>query len=261
MNLSSNISNAVGQGLSQLSFDKDFAANRAQRKADQPKSASAGFAQGSKGLAVGVLEGLSGTVEQPMLGFKKSGFKGLAEGLGRGLVGLVTKPSAGFFDLVSSVSAGVGSHVKEREKDRRRFPRQITGDGILRTYNQNEALASLVVASCARAVLQRTARGGRRDAAQRDHYVGHVVSMDIQAGHPLLCIVTQHVFLLVRPSFYVPVCTHSKCLGKPRPLCRERRAGLVCACRGTARGHDCQDQAVSEPRCARQRRAARRATL
>ena len=58
-----------------------------------------------------------------------------------GVVGVVTKPVVGVFDLASSVTEGIKNTatVFDKELERVRLPRYISGDQVIRPYNLHEA--------------------------------------------------------------------------------------------------------------------------
>ncbi|CCO35669.1 Sterol 3-beta-glucosyltransferase [Rhizoctonia solani AG-1 IB] len=79
-----------------------------------------GIAQGTKGLVLGVYDGISDFVTEPVKGLKNDGFYGAIGGLGVGTLNLVTKPVGGALQFVSMPMEGTAisfSH-KEIEKDR-----------------------------------------------------------------------------------------------------------------------------------------------
>ncbi|KAF9963917.1 hypothetical protein BGZ65_006327 [Modicella reniformis] len=137
------ISGSVGKGLSAATMDKSFQERRrlgTQRNA--PKHALSGLSQGANSLAVGLVSGVTGIVEQPLAGAQKDGVEGFFKGLGKGMVGVVTKPLVGVFDFTTNVTSGIRNTttVFDRELTRRRTPRYVPKNGILTPYNKEEAL-------------------------------------------------------------------------------------------------------------------------
>lgn len=79
-----------------------------------------GIAQGTKGLVLGIYDGLSDFVTEPIKGFKEEGFYGGLGGLGVGTLNLAAKPVGGALQFVSKPIEGtVRSFAhKENGKDR-----------------------------------------------------------------------------------------------------------------------------------------------
>ncbi|KAJ1305423.1 hypothetical protein OPQ81_000433 [Rhizoctonia solani] len=84
-----------------------------------------GIAQGTRELALGIYDGLSDFVVEPIKGFKEDGLYGAVGGLGVGTLNLATKPIGGALQFVSKPIEGTlrsFSH-KESSKDRIAFRR------------------------------------------------------------------------------------------------------------------------------------------
>lgn len=110
-----------------------------------------GFVQGAEALAQGVAFGVYGVVKKPVESARQNGLLGLAHGLGRAFVGFVAQPVSGALDFFSLTVDGIGatcSKCLEVFSDRSsinriRIPRAIRTDGILREYNEREALGQV----------------------------------------------------------------------------------------------------------------------
>jgi vacuolar protein sorting-associated protein 13A/C len=86
---------------------------------------------------------VTGLVTRPIEGAEREGLGGFLKGFGKGVVGAVTKPVVGVFDLASNVTEGIRNTTTvfdTNEVDRVRLPRYVGRDGILRKYEQREAL-------------------------------------------------------------------------------------------------------------------------
>eukprot|EP00051_Salpingoeca_urceolata_P020991 m.322117 g.322117 ORF g.322117 m.322117 type:complete len:4041 (-) comp19714_c0_seq2:110-12232(-) len=126
---SSKITGAVGSASAALTFDEDFAKDRAARLASA--KARGGFGSGLRTgfsqLGHSLAGGFSGVVMQPIKGGREDGFLGGIKGVGKGLSGLVTKPVSGVVDMFSATLAGIESEVSGKAKLRRaRLPRHIS---------------------------------------------------------------------------------------------------------------------------------------
>ena len=118
------VTGAVGDGVSKLTMDADYVANRKKRAARVKKGGvGTGAAEGGKALASGIASGLGGLFYQPFKGAKEGGVGGFFGGLGKGLVGVVTKPVAGTLEAVSNLTEGVANSARDA--------------GSARTYNKS----------------------------------------------------------------------------------------------------------------------------
>lgn len=92
----SRITDSVGKGLAEATFDQKFQDERRDRVA--PSNAITGVTAGATTVYKGFTSGLSGVFSKPMEGAKSSGTLGFVKGLGSGFIGAVTKPVVGVFD-------------------------------------------------------------------------------------------------------------------------------------------------------------------
>jgi hypothetical protein len=87
-NTVSKLSGTVGKGIATLSLDPEYIQKRQVKQAvEKPKHFGEGVMYGMKDLGVGILEGISGLVVQPVKGANQEGAKGFFKGLGRGFIG------------------------------------------------------------------------------------------------------------------------------------------------------------------------------
>lgn len=140
----SKVTGSVAKGLAAATMDKQFQDRRRMTRArNRPKHALYGVQVGASSFANSVFSGVSGIARKPLEGAEQEGVGGFFKGIGKGLVGAVTKPAIGVFDLASNVSEGIRNTTTVFDTDgldRVRLTRFIGTDGIVRPYNQRDAL-------------------------------------------------------------------------------------------------------------------------
>ena len=73
----------------------------------KPKHAADGAFEGSKDLARGVFDGITGIVLKPVEGAIEGGVVGFGKGLAKGLIGAAVKPVGGVLAFASKTTAGI----------------------------------------------------------------------------------------------------------------------------------------------------------
>lgn len=140
----SKVTGSVSKGLSVATMDKQFQDRRRMTRArNRPKHALYGVQQGGMALISSLGSGVEGLARQPFEGAEKEGAAGFFKGVGKGLLGLATKPVIGVFDLASNVSEGIRNTTTvfdEAGLGKVRITRHVGRDGIVRPFNQAEAL-------------------------------------------------------------------------------------------------------------------------
>ncbi|GES89872.1 vacuolar protein sorting-associated protein vps13 [Rhizophagus clarus] len=140
----SKVTGSIGKGLSAATLDKTYQDRRRMAQfRNRPKHALYGVTQGVNSLASSITSGFEGVVRKPIEGVEKEGAAGLLKGVGKGLVGFVTKPVVGVFDFASNVTEGIRNTTTvfdENDIAPVRLPRYVGRDGILKPYDQREAL-------------------------------------------------------------------------------------------------------------------------
>lgn len=140
----SKFTGSLSKGLAAASLDKQFQdRRRITRARNRPKHALYGVTAGANSLFTSVASGVGGLARKPMEGAEQEGALGFFKGVGKGMIGLATKPAVGVLDMASNVSEGIRNTTTVfdgSELDRSRYPRFIPSDGIVRPYNQREAL-------------------------------------------------------------------------------------------------------------------------
>ncbi|KAH6707834.1 hypothetical protein BKA61DRAFT_135073 [Leptodontidium sp. MPI-SDFR-AT-0119] len=76
-----------------------------------------GLGAAGKGFGLGLYDGITGLVTQPMNGAKTGGVGGFFAGLGKGLGGVVCKPAAGAVGLTAYTFKGVYEEVQNKRED------------------------------------------------------------------------------------------------------------------------------------------------
>ncbi|KAI1371765.1 vacuolar protein sorting-associated protein 13 [Hypoxylon crocopeplum] len=140
----SKVTGSFGKGLAAATLDKQFQdRRRITRARNRPKHALFGVTAGANSFFTSVASGLGGVARKPLEGAEQEGAVGFFKGVGKGFIGLATKPAVGVFDLASNVSEGIRNTTTVfdgSELDRVRLTRFVAADGIVRPYNQREAL-------------------------------------------------------------------------------------------------------------------------
>lgn len=103
--------------------------------------------EGGGALAKGIFRGVTGILTKPLEGAKASGVEGFVQGFGKGLIGAAAQPVSGVLDLLSKTTEGANAMrmkiasaiASEDQLLRRRLPRAISGDNLLRPYDDNKA--------------------------------------------------------------------------------------------------------------------------
>jgi vacuolar protein sorting-associated protein 13A/C len=140
----SKVTGSIAKGLAAATMDKQFQDRRRMtRSRNRPKHALYGVTAGGNSFVSSVASGIGGLARKPLEGAEQEGLGGFFKGVGKGVLGLATKPAIGVFDLASNVSEGIRNTTTVFDADgldRVRLSRFIGTDGIIRPYNQREAL-------------------------------------------------------------------------------------------------------------------------
>ncbi|CAG0918882.1 unnamed protein product [Notodromas monacha] len=147
-------------------MDKNYQKKRKENARRGDANAGAKLVRNFRGLGMGVFDGVTGVVLQPISGAKEEGFGGFLKGVGKGMVGLVSKPTSGVFDFASS-SLDMVRRVADNQGvvHRIRPPRFLEADGTIRPYSRQTAEGN--------EVLQNVDKG---KYAVTDTYVAHLVT-------------------------------------------------------------------------------------
>ncbi|VDN14542.1 unnamed protein product [Dibothriocephalus latus] len=142
----SRITGTLGKGVAALTLDDDYKRRRREQLSRRPANFSAGLAQGGKDLVMGVVDGVTGIVMQPIGGAKKGGVGGFFKGMTKGLVGVVTRPISGVVDFASSSFEGIRRATStSKDVSRVRPPRFIGLDGVIRPYDLYQAQGNIIL--------------------------------------------------------------------------------------------------------------------
>ncbi|KAG0559465.1 hypothetical protein KC19_10G107200 [Ceratodon purpureus] len=149
-----NTSSALGnmsKGVAALSMDKKFI--RGRQKQANVEDLGEGIREGGEAFAKGLFRGLTGIVTKPFEGAQKSGVEGFLQGVGKGVIGVGIQPLSGALDLLSKTTEGANAtRMKltaaitfEQQALRRRLPRVIGGDKVLRLYDEYKARGQVLM--------------------------------------------------------------------------------------------------------------------
>lgn len=103
--------------------------------------------EGGGALAKGLFRGVTGILTKPLEGAKTSGVEGFVQGVGKGIIGAAAQPVSGVLDLLSKTTEGANAMrmkiasaiTSEEQLLRRRLPRVLGGDNLLRLYDEYKA--------------------------------------------------------------------------------------------------------------------------
>lgn len=109
--------------------------------------------EGGGALAKGLFRGVTGILTKPLEGAKASGVEGFVQGVGKGIIGAAAQPVSGVLDLLSKTTEGANAMrmkiasaiASEDQLLRRRLPRVIGGDNLLRPYDPYKAQGQVSV--------------------------------------------------------------------------------------------------------------------
>ncbi|XP_031479692.1 uncharacterized protein LOC116250249 isoform X3 [Nymphaea colorata] len=152
-----NASSALGnmsKGVAALSMDKKFIQSR-QRQGGKGTVEDIGdvIREGGGALAKGLFRGVTGILTKPLEGAKSSGVEGFVQGVGKGIIGAAAQPVSGVLDLLSKTTEGANAVrmkitsaiASEEQLLRRRLPRVISGDNVLRPYDEYKAQGQIIL--------------------------------------------------------------------------------------------------------------------
>ncbi|XP_059076567.1 uncharacterized protein LOC131042467 isoform X2 [Cryptomeria japonica] len=160
-----NASSALGhmsKGVAALSMDKKFIQSR-QRQDSKGSVEDIGdvIREGGGAFAKGLIRGVTGIVTKPLEGAKSSGVEGFVQGVGKGIIGVAAQPMSGVLDLLSKTTEGANAMrmkiaaaiTSEEQLLRRRLPRAISGDNVLRPYDEYKAQGQVLLQLAERGAL------------------------------------------------------------------------------------------------------------
>ncbi|KAG0489289.1 hypothetical protein HPP92_008100 [Vanilla planifolia] len=151
-NASSALSN-MSKGVAALSMDKKFIQSRQKQDSKGVEDFGDVIREGGGALAKGLFRGVTGIVTKPLEGAKSSGVEGFMQGVGKGIIGAAAQPVSGVLDLLSKTTEGANAMrmkiasaiTSEEQLLRRRLPRVIGGDNLLRPYDEYKATGQVIL--------------------------------------------------------------------------------------------------------------------
>ncbi|KDO35051.1 hypothetical protein SPRG_01115 [Saprolegnia parasitica CBS 223.65] len=143
----SKVTGTFGQGLATMSFDDHYQQARAKARRRHVRGFKEGIIQGSRELTLGMVEGVTGVVLNPIRGAQSDGAVGFLKGTVTGILGLPMKPVAGVFDFASRATQGIRNRslAYGRQGLRVRLPRVFGRYNELRCYKEEDVAAHLLV--------------------------------------------------------------------------------------------------------------------
>uniref|UniRef100_T1J4D0 UBA domain-containing protein n=1 Tax=Strigamia maritima TaxID=126957 RepID=T1J4D0_STRMM len=141
-NSAAKMAGALSDGLGRVSLDDKHERVRKKIWHEHKGRSSDQLVAGMKGLAYGILGGMTSIVSQTYEGAASEGVPGFFSGLGKGLVGTVAKPAVGVLDFAAGAASAVRDTSRSSTHDvplTTRLPRVCIGLGELlpRYSNQN----------------------------------------------------------------------------------------------------------------------------
>ncbi|CAI9119065.1 OLC1v1020728C1 [Oldenlandia corymbosa var. corymbosa] len=204
-----NASSALGhmsKGVAALSMDKKFIQSRQRQEGKGVEDLGDVIREGGGALAKGLFRGVTGILTKPLEGAKASGVEGFVQGVGKGLIGAAAQPVSGVLDLLSKTTEGANAVrmkiasaiASEDQLLRRRLPRAINGDNLLRPYDEykSQGQAILQLAESASFFSQVDLFKVRAKFALTDAYEDHFL---LPKGR-IVVITHRRVILLQQPS-------------------------------------------------------------
>ncbi|KAK6930330.1 Vacuolar protein sorting-associated protein 13, DH-like domain [Dillenia turbinata] len=151
-----NASSALGhmsKGVAALSMDKKFIQSRQRQESKGVEDLGDVIREGGGALAKGFFRGVTGILTKPLEGAKSSGVEGFVQGVGKGIIGVAAQPVSGVLDLLSKTTEGANAMrmklasaiTSEEQLLRRRLPRVIGGDNLLRPYDEYKAQGQVIL--------------------------------------------------------------------------------------------------------------------
>ncbi|KAH9766380.1 C2 domain-containing protein [Citrus sinensis] len=151
-----NASSALGhmsKGVAALSMDKKFIQSRQKQESKGVEDFGDVIREGGGALAKGLFRGVTGILTKPLEGAKSSGVEGFVQGVGKGIIGVAAQPVSGVLDLLSKTTEGANAMrmkiasaiASDEQLLRRRLPRVISGDNLLRPYDEYKAEGQVIL--------------------------------------------------------------------------------------------------------------------
>ncbi|KAL8152479.1 LOW QUALITY PROTEIN: hypothetical protein V2J09_010239 [Rumex salicifolius] len=151
-----NASSALGhmsKGVAALSMDKKFIQGRMRQESKGVEDFGDVIRDGGGALAKGFFRGVTGILTKPLEGAKASGMEGFVQGVGKGIIGAAAQPVSGVLDLLSKTTEGANAMrmkilaalTSEDQLLRRRLPRVISADNLLRPYDEDKAKGQVML--------------------------------------------------------------------------------------------------------------------
>ncbi|RAL47445.1 hypothetical protein DM860_013410 [Cuscuta australis] len=203
-----NASSALGhmsKGVAALSMDKKFIQSRQKQESKGVEDFGDVIREGGGAFAKGLFRGVTGILTKPLEGAKASGVEGFVQGVGKGLIGAAAQPVSGVLDLLSKTTEGANAMrmkiasaiASEDQLLRRRLPRVISADNLLRPYDEYKAQGQVIL-----------------QLAESGSFFGQVDLFKVRAKFALTDAYEDHFML---PKGRIIVITHQRVLLLQQP--------------------------------------------
>ena len=135
----SRITGALGKGLANLTCDEKFKSKRREGiKMRGRQNFGESLARGSKGVVMGIFDGVTGIATKPIEGAREEGVGGFFKGVGKGVVGLVARPTGGIIDFASGTFVSVKRATEVTEEVSRVRPARFLSQ-VKKSFSSSRA--------------------------------------------------------------------------------------------------------------------------
>ncbi|EFA81153.1 vacuolar protein sorting-associated protein [Heterostelium album PN500] len=171
-NSSAKLFGTISNGFAVWSMDETYLRRRDTEERIKAKHIGQGILLGTKGLAIGFFDGITGIVTQPVMGAIHDGPVGLLKGIGKGIAGVAVKPVTGVFDFAARTSEGIRNNTNiNPERFRLRVPRYINPREPIREYSLDESEGNFLMKQNQSSII-------KRQGVRRMEYKFHMVLPD-----------------------------------------------------------------------------------
>lgn len=193
-NSSSKLFGTISSGFATWSLDETYLRRRDAEEKVKAKHIAHGFYLGSKGFAMGIIDGVFGIVEHPVRGAMQEGLLGFFKGCGKGVLGIAVKPVTGVFDFASKTSEGIRNNTNiHPERFRLRTPRFINPREPIKEYSVDESEGNFLLKKNSDDIN----KSEGNPLSSKMEYKFHVVLPDctlLLTSHSLICLSKKGIY-------------------------------------------------------------------
>ncbi|GAM19548.1 hypothetical protein SAMD00019534_027230 [Acytostelium subglobosum LB1] len=210
-NSSTKLFGAISNGFAVWSMDETYLRRRDAEERIKAKNIGQGLLMGTKGLAIGIFDGITGIVTQPAKGAIEEGPLGFLKGIGKGIAGVAIKPVTGVLDFASRTSEGIRNNTNIKpERHRTRVPRYINPREPIREYVNVESEGNYLLR-------QNQSKIIKQQLAKRLDYKFHMLLSDciiLLTSLSLVCLSKKGQYQWSFPLTEIARIGHPKTTGK-----------------------------------------------